>query len=528
MAEVIKTPLILSLAGKDLQLAVTKLLDFLPQIRVEIQRYLDFDGTLKSAAKTQNGTPPDTLPPFANLVPAPEGSNSDWQQVLLATATIVDTTLFRAYMFVRPRLATSLFRLPNFCDPEVVEEKLYENKRYLDLINFLHGKGRHQQALELLQKLGKDDTDEADPVLRGPQRTVEYLKELPPELIETILQFEKWPLQVNEDLGMQVFIADTLNAANLPRTQVTDFLRGINRRLAVRYLEHTIDEWHEDDDNLHEALVDLYLEELTSRKRGQNELPHSDLSNHLEAFLKKSIHYEPRRVLNLLPEDDAAFFESRTILHGRLREHLKALSLYVFSLHAPSKAEMYCNAVYASQHPSRNEKIADPDTTKSIYTTLLALYLDPPQPHKRDLDSALDLLSRHGSRLPALTTLDFLPPDLSIAKLEAYFRGRMRAANTLSREEAVMRSISAVAKSGIDVELHIGEEGYDEKGRKIKGDDLRRGQGRRVELTDERMCSACHKRFGRAAVRIWPNGEVRHYGCGEGRTLGDARAAARG
>ncbi|KAL9059871.1 MAG: hypothetical protein Q9162_000941 [Coniocarpon cinnabarinum] len=509
------------LEGKDLQIAVSQLLNYLPQIRVEIQRYLNFDGTLKDAPLTHQNTGSNEDPPFARIVPRPLSQEPDWQQALVDTATAVDTTLFRAYMFAQPRLATSLFRLANFCDPEVVENKLYESKRYADLINFLQGKKRHEQALELLQKLGKNDAEDVEPALRGPRRTVEYLRELPFELIGIILRFSRWPLEVDEDMGMQIFVSETINAENLPRGEVLSFLNGIKGRLALRYLEHVIEEWGDTDSDVHEALIHLYLKEFHLAKQQQNDAANDELQSKLETFLQKSTHYDPRHVFHSIPEDDPSFFECRAILHGRLNEHLKALRLYVFALHDPEKAEAYCNAVYAAQHAHKSEKLSDPDSTKSIYTTLLALYLDPPAPEKRDLDSALDLLSRHGSRLPALTTLDFLPPDLSIAKLHAYFQGRMRTANTLARESAVLRSISTVAKSIADIDVHIGEEGYDEKGRRIKGDDVRRGNSRRVELTNERMCAVCHSRLGRAVVRIWPNGEVRHYGCGEGRRLGE-------
>ena len=63
-------------------------------------------------------------------------------------------------MLARPGLAGSLFRLDNFCDPIVIKEKLYETGRYADLIDFLHGKRLHREALELLEKFGKDTENE--------------------------------------------------------------------------------------------------------------------------------------------------------------------------------------------------------------------------------------------------------------------------------------------------------------------------------------------------------------------------------
>lgn len=212
---------------------------------------------------------------------------------------------------------------------------------------------------------------------------------------------------------------------------------------------------------------------------------------------------------------DPVFYEARAILHSKLAHHLQALEIYVFQVGSPSKAETYCNAAYLASSSSAPSGSAPED---SVYTTLLSLFLNPPSPHTRDLFAALDLLSRHGSRIPALSTLNFLPADLPIEKLKAYFRGRMRAANSIAREAAMTRALAGVEKARVDIKLQIGNGDDDASDEHANaGASLERGQNRRTVLSDERMCSGCHKRFGRAAVRVWPSGEIRHYGCGEPR-----------
>ena len=47
------------------------------------------------------------------------------------------------------------------------------------------------------------------------------------------------------------------------------------------------------------------------------------------------------------------------------------------------------------------------------------------------------------------------------------------------------------------------------------------GRNRRVRIGEEDHCKVCHKRFGASAVRVYPNGEVVHYGC-VGKRAGDA------
>jgi len=218
-------------------------------------------------------------------------------------AQLVDTTLFRAYMLASPSLAGPLFRLPNFCEPDVVNEKLYETGRYADLIDFLHGKKLHRQALELLEKFGKNEADErVSETLQGPRRTVGYLQQLPPEMIDLILEFADWPLRTDPTLGMEIFLADTENAETLPREKVLSFLHAIDLKLAVRYLEHIIEELNDRHPDFHQMLVDLFLERLKSGEF-ENEEERVQWRERLETFLKTSTLYNKVRVFKQLPAD---------------------------------------------------------------------------------------------------------------------------------------------------------------------------------------------------------------------------------
>lgn len=190
----------------------------------------------------------------------------------------------------------------------------------------------------------------------------------------------------------------------------------------------------------------------------------------------------------------------------------------------------YCNRVHkkqdassgapsspsASKAQSRRPSTAydDPeDAPPSIYHTLLSLYLKPPPPNKPNLAPALDLLSKHGSRLPAASTLSLIPDTLPIADLESYFRGRIRAANSAVNESRVvagLRQTELVASQAL----------------LLLGDGVPGGQGgrnRRVVISDERVCGVCHKRLGGSVVAVLPDNAVVHYGC-----LGRVPSAAGG
>ncbi|GAB7349180.1 hypothetical protein MBLNU459_g8115t1 [Dothideomycetes sp. NU459] len=520
------------LEGADLRAAVLALCSFLAQSRVQIQKYLTNDGTLK--ASLENGKTTDSPnPPFSNLIDLPEDlDNPDWQAELLNVAKLVDTTLFRSYMHALPSLAGPLFRLDNFCDPHVVEEKLYESGRYNDLIDFLHGKKLHREALELLEKFGNNEAaEEVMPALRGPNRTVGYLQQLPPEMIDIILEFALWPIRTDPDKGMEIFLADTENAEGLPRAKVLDFLRPLDNALAVKYLEHVINELNDTTPDFHQKLVDIYLERLRGKDIA-DKTERDQARDKLEEFLRQSTRYNKVKTFKQLPSDDPDLFESRAIVLSAMGNHKQALQIYVFQLRDTLKAEAYCNKIYlqsqiapsspseACPYPPSHHHTSAPTTTNekpftpfdpedstqpNIYTILLGLYLKPPPPEQVQWPPALDLLSKHGARLPASSTLDLMSSDLEVRELEKYFRGRIRNANSVLREERIIRGLKGVRKVEVERELLLGSN--DGMGSKTGG------RSRRVVIREDDHCKICHKRFGASAIRVYPDNQVIHYGC---------------
>ncbi|KAG8627189.1 hypothetical protein KVT40_004672 [Elsinoe batatas] len=512
-----------ALEGPDLKQSVHALCSFLAQARVRIQRYLNYDGTLKEAASAQLADPEAEVP-FKNLIVLPEGSDSevDWEKELYYVARLVDTTLFRAYMFALPSLAGPLFRLDNFCDADVVEEKLYESGRYNDLIDFLQGKKLHREALDLLEKFGRNEAEEeVMPALRGPARTVGYLQQLPPELVDIILEFSKWPLETMPQMGMEIFLADTDNAEHLPRDRILAHLESIDPDLSLRYLEHIITELDDDTPDFHQMLADSYINKLKSPSLSPTDT--STYQTKLESHLRTSTSYNKAKIFRQLPADSPTFYESRAIVLRAMGNHKQALSIYVYQLKDYLKAETYCNEIYLeSTTASRSRALStprkpsftpppisttsDPDTT-NVYTILLSLYLRPAPGESRNWPPALSLLSHHGARLPASSTLDLVPDDLAVKDLQAYFRGRMRQEITAQNEMRVVRGLEEVRRVRTEGELVFGKEG-------------RGGRNRRVRVGEEQHCRVCAKRLGGSAIRVWPDGEVVHYGCGGGRQRG--------
>lgn len=480
---------------RHLKLATEELRGFLVSARTKLKKVLSTkDGGLR--IDDLHTVPSSDI---GALVAKPNFDATTDRDELLDTAKLVDTTLFRAYMFISPSFAGPLFRIDNFCDPDVVNEKLIEAGRYNDLVDFFYGKGMHKEALELLKRFGDTDkADEAAPQLAGPQRTVAYLQSLPPEMIDLILQYSVWPLARDSELAMNVFLADSENAETLPRPAVLQFLQGVNKRLAVRYLEHIIHELNDTTPDFHQKLVDIYIQGLKSDDF-HNEKERLEWSEKTLDFLRNSKNYQAYKALGQLNQDDPKLYEARALVLSNMGQYKQALDIYVFKLQDADKAEEYCNQIYMMEtlqvipptSPSSPDSAAG---ESSIYHTLLSLYLSPPPPHKAQLGPALNILAKHGARVPASSTLDLIPETLPVKDLESYFRGRVRAANTVVNEGRVVAGLRSTLAFSEEAKLRL-------------GDDIPGGHGgrnRRVVITEDRVCGVCHKRFGGSAIKVLP------------------------
>lgn len=288
------------LDGKDLTKAVLELNSYLAGTRARLQRVIDpVTGKLKPQLDRQ-GSADEVAERFLRTTQSK--SEQKLEEELCKTFRLVDTTLFRSYMLSQPLLASSLFRIPNFCDPEVVKEKLWERDRCTELVDFFYGKKLHREALDLLRKFGSAETaDQAAPTLHGPDRTIQYLQNLPPSEIDLILEHAVWTLERNPGYAMEIFVGDTENAETLPRDRIISFLQSVDTKLERQYLEHIINELDDMTPDFHERLVDLYVKNLGDTTKGEK---WDSLMNKFVCFLRDSRQvYSLTKALGLMPKD---------------------------------------------------------------------------------------------------------------------------------------------------------------------------------------------------------------------------------
>jgi hypothetical protein len=175
---------------------------------------------------------------------------------------------------------------------------------------------------------------------------------------------------------------------------------------------------------------------------------------------------------------------------------------YLFTVYATKIFCLsFCNQVFMKENTSapsptrrrRGSSITE-EEKPSIYHTLLSLYLSPPPPHKPQWEPALSILAKHGSRLPASSTLNLIPEVFPIQKLESYFRGRIRSANTMTNEGRMVAGLRKTVDTDVEEMLRLGE-------LYLGGN---KGRNRSVVITEERVCPVCHKRFGGSAIKVLP------------------------
>ncbi|OAA64005.1 AvaB protein [Cordyceps fumosorosea ARSEF 2679] len=498
------------LEGKDLMKAVLELNGYLAGTRARLQRVID---PATGLLKPRDAAPgEDATDRFLRM--GQNETEAQLQEKLQGTFRLVDTTLFRAYMLSQPSLASSLFRIPNFCDPDVVNEKLVEQDRYNELIDFFYGKRLHREALALLVRFGaaaKPD-ERAPELLHGPNRTIQYLQNMPPSEIDLILEHAGWALRVNPAFAMEIFTGDTENAETLPRERVAAFLRTMDTALERQYLEHVVMELEDSTPELHNRLVELYIAALEGTKRSDGEW-----ESLMERFIKflqaPNPVYSLGKAFSTIPRNDPSFYEAQAVVLSNMGQHKQALEIFVFKMQHYAKAEEYCNRIQRqAPTPSANDTSEDGDEdeedTPSIYHTLLSLYLQPSSPHKPQLEPALDLLSKHGARLPAASSLSLIPDDLPVRALESYFCGRIRSANSMVAEARVVAALRKAEGIAVAAELHVGS-----------SNGAAAGRNRHVAITDERLCVVCHRRLGGgmrvggSVVAVMPDNTVVHWGC---------------
>lgn len=396
-------------------------------------------------------------------------------QQLTAVAQTVDTALFKTFLASKPALVGPLCRVENWCEVEQVEELLMKAGKYSELIALYGGKEMHDKALQLLRRFGDEEEEDVEEKV-GP--TIRYLQNLGPEYISLILETSHWVLGIDKKMGMEIFCADAGKVSSLPRFDIVADLEAFDEDLCINYLDHLVQVMGEGDPSLHEKLAFLLLRRA---EKQQGDAKQESVAEFLH-LLETSHQYRAERVLNRLPTEDQDWFEARALLLGRLGQHEAALGIYVNKLKDNLKAEEYCRRIHAQ------------DDRSPVFLILLRTYLRPKSGAKVELEAALGLIRRHGSRIDSIAALELLPPLVSLASMETFASKALRQAEA-KRNEQVLLHQTAKERA-----LQVNE-------------NLVKLHSRRIKVTDTRTCPRCMKRLGNSVIAVNAQGAVMHYGC---------------
>ncbi|CAE6468651.1 unnamed protein product [Rhizoctonia solani] len=393
---------------------------------------------------------------------------------LVRAAQLVDTALFRLYLFTKPSMIGALCRVDNWCEVVEVEEALRARKKFTELIDLYRGKKMHAKALDLLFDLSKEEYDPLDKY----QPSIRYLQKLGPEYLELIFKSARWLFEEKPDMAFDIFTAEEVQ---LPPEEVADYLESVDPMICIQFIEYLFAERQEESITFGDRLAELYLRQTIKLKKEKSS-EHARLYSKLLAFVNTSKYYDPDRLYALLPQTD--LHEARAIVLGKLGNHSGALEIYVHKMQDYTEAEEYCKRVY----------LTEPDP-HGVFLTLLKIFLQPAQPNTPLLlRPALDLISRQSPRIDPIATLELLPPLVTTSDLRTFSHTALRTPRVDTRIERELWLARSQQTDRRVAALHA----------------------RRVRVTDSRICPQCNKRLGNSVVAVhMPRGEVTHYQCRE-------------
>ncbi|XP_022644314.1 vam6/Vps39-like protein isoform X2 [Varroa destructor] len=421
-----------------------------------------------------------------------EGINAVRPKKLLLQ--IIDTTMLHLYINVNPNLVAALLSFKdNHCHLEESEALLKEHQKIVERIILYEQKGAHHKALQLLSEQALIPSSP----LHGHEHTIAYLQRLSGDHFDLILEYAKWVIDAFPDDGLKIFTEGTCGRELLPRERVLQFLEKESPTLIVRYLEHLILHWHDDNVRFHNLLIHKYREQIIRITNSElNDPSVTSIREKLVDFLRTSNRYTP----SIFPQwflNDKLYLECAIVM-GKLGRHQDALTIYIHVLRDLKRAEDYCVEQYLGK------KACD----RNVFIILLTLYITPAKICLKALDISapaaesdppdimeiLNLLDRHVDKLDPLRAIEMLPPEVPLQKLEEFI-------TKLLKEQSIQLSKLRVLNA-----LLLSD---NVKAKLLKFNLVKFC----VTIDDSKLCDICQRRINRSVFVHTEKGQIVHYAC---------------
>eukprot|EP00759_Apiculatamorpha_spiralis_P016153 PhF_6_TR22514/c0_g1_i4/m.31946/K20177/VPS3, TGFBRAP1; vacuolar protein sorting-associated protein 3 len=335
------------------------------------------------------------------------------------------------------------FLLPdsNLLLPEALP--LLEKKKCNSWIVLLYSTtGKLSEALALSKKMGEQSNGE-----EGIHETVVSLQRTSD--IKLIMEHLPWVIDSDPDEGIKALLVKRQPSLN-PEL-VMSLIGSYPEDVLMLYLEHAVMAENTQDQGVHTLLGRVYIHcvmvlesfnvsrhSLLKCKAGEEAGYYGEIRRKLLSFLHESSHYEPYVILGEL--NQTKLHEERVIVYSKCGHHDAALRVLVEELKDIQKAEDYCVQRFHFQRLA-SETIAVEDSEendnksaefvmqkeKGIYhgvykhneylATLIRILLHGETPQ---IQTAVDILTRHARNLNALKILSIVPRTLPVSMLSPY------------------------------------------------------------------------------------------------------------
>ncbi|CAI4057579.1 Vam6p SKDI_04G1680 [Saccharomyces kudriavzevii IFO 1802] len=418
--------------------------------------------------------------------------------------TLIDTVLFKCYLYYNPPMVGPFIRVENHCDSRVIVTELKIRHMFKDLIDFYYKRGNHEEALRFLtgltDELESDDTDQKQrqKIEHGIKiLVIYYLKKLSNPQLDVLFTYTDWLIERHsgsiQEILSSIYFYDSQACNGRDHLKVYEYIKKHEKSLATQYLEFAISTFRLEGNNLHTILIKLYLENLG--------IPSTRIK--LKSLLETTSVYEPRTILKLLnetienesdrsPTNELNFVKYLKIFPlSRLENHKEAIHILLDEIDDYKAATNYCDDVY------QEDSTKGEDILLYLYDKLVSIY-----DSNGNSKLILGFLQDHGSKLNSVEIYKNLPLDLSL-----YDIGRV--VSQLLKKHSSKKDETGLEKGLLQVELVTTS---------YKLNDRLSSYG---VLSDSHKCPICKKiisNFGTDSIS-WFTREGRniitHYNCGK-------------
>ncbi|GLH03240.1 Transforming growth factor-beta receptor-associated protein 1 [Gryllus bimaculatus] len=330
----------------------------------------------------------------------------------------IDTALLKLYSELNP-LELEAFIVAGEIQCDVADcSSWLTRKECYHALALLHRHAKDtEKALEVWSKIITGDYK--DDNFHGLPFFVECLANLKEH--DLVWRYADFVLGIDEVVGVGIFTLrdnDDSSTDTMKPDTIIDYLHKYPKGV-ILYLEHLVLKENIPMEKYHTHLAMLYLENIAKYKKIGEEENFNATRNKLRELLQQSNLYRIQLLLGKMQE--ANLPEETAILYGKLEEHRKALDILIGQLKDFSAAEKYCVT---------NSEGKDIRYRNNLFFTLLTTYLNPkldPEVREEYMRPAMDLLNARPVDFDAVKVMEILPSNWSIAGLEPFLRGALRA-----------------------------------------------------------------------------------------------------